>query len=65
MIVRLPRASSGSQCVSDMTAALYLSAPGVVLPDGKCTNEDQLAKVREQFRGSESQFEFECQAKPQ
>jgi 3-oxoacyl-[acyl-carrier-protein] synthase III len=39
-----------------MTPCLYLSAPGVVLPEVKCTNEEQLAKVREQFRGSEREW---------
>jgi 3-oxoacyl-[acyl-carrier-protein] synthase III len=39
-----------------MTPSLYLSAPGVVLPDVKCTNEEQLAKVRERFQGSEREW---------
>jgi 3-oxoacyl-[acyl-carrier-protein] synthase III len=39
-----------------MTNQLYLSAPGVVLPDVKWTNEDQLAKVHEQFRGSAQEW---------
>lgn len=39
-----------------MRPALYLSAPGVVLPDAKCSNEDQLAKVRARFRGSEREW---------
>jgi 3-oxoacyl-[acyl-carrier-protein] synthase III len=36
---------------------LYLSAPGVVLPDAKWSNEDQLAKVHAQFRGTEREWE--------
>jgi 3-oxoacyl-[acyl-carrier-protein] synthase III len=39
-----------------MTPSLHLSAPGVVLPDVECTNEAQLAKVRERFRGSEREW---------
>jgi 3-oxoacyl-[acyl-carrier-protein] synthase III len=35
---------------------LYLSAPGVVRPGVKWTNEDQLAKVHSQFRGSEQEW---------
>jgi 3-oxoacyl-[acyl-carrier-protein] synthase III len=35
---------------------LYLSAPGVVQPGVKWTNEDQLAKVHAQFRGSEQEW---------
>lgn len=37
--------------------ALYLSAPGVALPDVQWTNHDQLARVRAQFRGSEQEWE--------
>lgn len=37
--------------------ALYLSAPGVVLPDVPCSNQDQLVKVRAQFRGSEREWQ--------
>lgn len=37
--------------------ALYLSAPGVALPDVQWTNQDQLAKVRAHFRGSEQEWE--------
>lgn len=36
---------------------LYLSAPGVVLPTVKWTNEDQLTKVRARFRGSEQEWQ--------
>jgi 3-oxoacyl-[acyl-carrier-protein] synthase III len=36
--------------------ALYLSAPGIELPTTKWTNEDQLAKVREQFRGTDKEW---------
>jgi 3-oxoacyl-[acyl-carrier-protein] synthase III len=36
---------------------LYLSAPGVVLPELARTNEDQLAEVRARFRGDEAQWE--------
>jgi 3-oxoacyl-[acyl-carrier-protein] synthase III len=39
-----------------MTPSLYLSAPGVVVPEVKCTNEEQLAKVRERFQGSEREW---------
>jgi 3-oxoacyl-[acyl-carrier-protein] synthase III len=35
---------------------LYLSAPGVVLPEVKWTNHDQLAKVHAQFRGTEQEW---------
>ncbi len=35
---------------------LYLSAPGVLLPDAKWTNADQLAEVRAQFRGTEREW---------
>lgn len=35
---------------------LYLSAPGVVLPRDKWTNQDQLAEVKRQFRGSEQEW---------
>jgi 3-oxoacyl-[acyl-carrier-protein] synthase III len=38
-------------------ASIYLSAPGVVLPTAACTNEDQLARVRAQFRGSEQEWQ--------
>jgi 3-oxoacyl-[acyl-carrier-protein] synthase-3 len=36
---------------------LYLSAPGVVLPDVKWTNEDQLAKVRSNFGGTDREWD--------
>ncbi|MFO7562530.1 MAG: 3-oxoacyl-[acyl-carrier-protein] synthase III C-terminal domain-containing protein [Enhygromyxa sp.] len=36
---------------------LYLSAPGVVLPEVKWTNQDQLARVRARFRGTEQEWE--------
>lgn len=36
---------------------IHLSAPGVELPDVKWTNDDQLARVREHFRGSEREWQ--------
>lgn len=36
--------------------AFYLSAPGIELPAAKWTNDDQLAKVREHFRGDEREW---------
>ena len=36
--------------------AFYLSAPGIKLPAAKWTNDDQLAKVREHFRGDEREW---------
>jgi 3-oxoacyl-[acyl-carrier-protein] synthase III len=36
--------------------SIYLSAPGIALPEMKWTNQDQLAKVRAHFRGSEQEW---------
>jgi 3-oxoacyl-[acyl-carrier-protein] synthase III len=36
--------------------SIYLSAPGIAVPDMKWTNQDQLARVRAQFRGTEQEW---------
>jgi len=36
--------------------AIYLSSPGIKLPGAKWTNDDQLAKVREHFRGTDKEW---------
>ncbi|WP_343709868.1 hypothetical protein, partial [Mycobacterium sp.] len=49
--------SSGGGEVRVNLPCMYLSRPAVVIPDAALDNEAVLARVRESFRGNESEWD--------